>query len=492
MSDILIVPKYLRQTARNLRASSWRIEAALEFVDGQMRQLEPDRFEGNRADSIREYYRPVYGSLHNSINRVLVMAQQLEDIASEFEKTDEELARWNYQLDSVGLESAKQLIKLGFSGLVNWTLDKCKLIAAGSSQSAAKFWQVWIDSLNINQLISERNNLLSRIAAIHKELANLPSLEQLATDLQENVKQQALVRSEIERVNQEIDSLLQKRDWTSDQAKRWFNSFLPSKEFAWDSEDGLPWRVRADDFEDDAAVLQSRLDSMAQQRTDLAERLSRLETTNDQLTATQVKVDSLQTDLNYEQQNLDYISPIIEDKSPAISNGLTLSIPDGAYDVTPINQLAIRYQNLPGTLACVPTSMAMITQYYHSLDSKYQPVSPVELIEMQEPDAEGYSMMKGSSPSIFEDDLMEKGYSYVQQPHGSIETLQTLLKSGPVIAITKMSSGNTHAVVVTGSSEGRISIADPWEGANRVYTDKQFLAMWKSADDGWLITVRPE
>jgi ABC-type bacteriocin/lantibiotic exporter with double-glycine peptidase domain len=204
-------------------------------------------------------------------------------------------------------------------------------------------------------------------------------------------------------------------------------------------------------------------------------------------------VQSLQDEIKHEEGTLAYLNQVIDDKAPkTVPKDVLDKIPQ-AYGVPLKNQLSIKYQGAVGSHACTPTSISMITEYYHSVDVSNKGLSPLDLIQMQEPDAESYSMRTGSNANWFFDDLNEAGYTIsYNQNKNTISSLQEQLTGGPVLALIKQSSGANHAVVVTGAQNGYVSIADPWQGVNRTYTEQQFVKMWKGLDDGWLVSIRPE
>lgn len=92
MSDILVKPPELRNTALTLRDSSKQIHAALQNVDHLMRELDVFRFSGQQAASIRgSYARQRDGLLHLEA-RVIQMADQLDHLADSFEDADKRIA----------------------------------------------------------------------------------------------------------------------------------------------------------------------------------------------------------------------------------------------------------------------------------------------------------------------------------------------------------------------------------------------------------------
>ncbi len=387
----------------------------------------------------------------------------------------------------------RDLLSLGsLSGLSAWVVGGQGLVAEGAG-SARNFWQMLIQDKTYSELVAERSLLIQRIAENQRQLASLPALQALMDQLTVNETKQTALKDQLAKLNEDIARLQKGLQSDEAEAKKWFNQVLPSEQGGWDNEDGVPWRVRADDYEDQRDQAKAEIERLQQRRADLEEALARLETDHDLLSVNQQRIQSLQGDLKYEEDNQVYLNRLIEEKAPKIvpQNG-TEKIPK-AYGVPLENQLSIKYKGAIGSLACTPTSISMITEYYHSVDASNKGLSPLDLIQMQEPDAESFSMRSGSSANWFFDDLNDAGYTIsYNQNKNTIGNLKEQLTSGPVLALVKQSSGANHAVVVTGSQNGYVSIADPWQGVNRTYTEQQFVKMWKGLDDGWLVSIRPQ
>jgi uncharacterized protein YvpB len=365
-------------------------------------------------------------------------------------------------------------------------------VSAGE-QEAINFYQMGVKDYSYEQLLEESKALQAEIADLQRQLKGLPSLESLDGDLAANEAQQAALRAKIDELDARLVELNEKWRLEDDKANSLWNKLLPSKEGGWDSEDGLPWRTRSDDYEDARAAAMAEINDVCQQRANLTEELAQLEGQHDQLSVTRRKVEGLQQDLQYHQENKVFVDQQVIAKAPpkALRQGVNAAVP-GAYDVPLVNQRAVKYQGYQGDYACTPTSLSMVTEYYHKVDASNQVATPLDLIKMQEPDAEGYSMTSGSSPVSFADDMSEIGYSVTTTPGHSIADLKIKLEDGPVVALGRMHGGN-HAFVVTGAEDGKISMADPWEGVNRTFTEQQFEGLWAAMDNGkhWLVDVRP-
>lgn len=455
------------------------------------------------------------GSKEELLRQMAACRRRLQDLADEvqrlalagrreMEQWQEADARFEFSGSAArswhpGWMTGAGLIGLGGLGGGAFTGSASGLAAGGvpasaGEQDAANFYQVGVKNYSYEKLLEESRILQAEIAELQRQLAELPTLDALDGDLSSNEAAQAALRERIAALDARLEELYAQWQLEHDQAGKWWNKILPSKEGGWDSEDGLPWRTRSDDYEDNRAAAMAEIHEIARQRADLQESLARLEGQHDQLTATHQKVAGLQSDLQYLQDNKAYVDQLAAAKAPpaALRQGQGAPVP-GAYDVPLVNQRDIRHNGKPGDYACTPTSLSMVTKYYNKLDPANKAVTPVDLIKMQEPDPEGYSMTSGSNVESFSDDLREIGYSLTTSRGHSIETLKTQLQNGPVVALGSMHGGN-HAFVVTGAANGKVSIADPWQGVTRTFTEKQFDALWGAVDGGnrWLVDVRPQ
>lgn len=165
------------------------------------------------------------------------------------------------------------------------------------------------------------------------------------------------------------------------------------------------------------------------------------------------------------------------------------------FDVTP------EYQgNAYGRAACLPTSLSMITNYYHAKDPANRAVSPDDLVGMLDP-GDG-TKGKGVGFDRLTDDLHEVGYTHVETFQSNMSGLGNELKQGPVVVNVKADlfslpersikegNGYNHAMVVKGLSSDHVLVNDPWTGKEINLPRDEFERMWKSGDQ-WLQTIRP-
>jgi ABC-type bacteriocin/lantibiotic exporter with double-glycine peptidase domain len=81
------------------------------------------------------------------------------------------------------------------------------------------------------------------------------------------------------------------------------------------------------------------------------------------------------------------------------------------------------------------------------------------------------------------DEVKGLGYTTTQaNVNSSLDALKGAVSKGPVVAIVKLgmtSSGNNHAVVVTGiSGDNHVRINDPWDGQAHTYSWDDFSRSW--------------
>ncbi len=153
-----------------------------------------------------------------------------------------------------------------------------------------------------------------------------------------------------------------------------------------------------------------------------------------------------------------------------------------------------------GNAACLPTSLSMITEYYHAKDSNLKTASASDLIQASDP-GDGTSG-SGFGVGSLNDEMADLGYNATTRV-GSMDDLKSALSNGPVIANIKVNlirapardiqPGNAynHSVVVKGINADSVVINDPWSGTEKVFSRADFEKMW-SGGGQWMITVEPK
>lgn len=91
MTQILVQPPELRQTAEQLRSHAQKIDQALKEIDADIRSLRGHHFLGHRSDAVQAQYAPKRDALLNAKQMVIHFAEELTTAASVFEKADSEM-----------------------------------------------------------------------------------------------------------------------------------------------------------------------------------------------------------------------------------------------------------------------------------------------------------------------------------------------------------------------------------------------------------------
>lgn len=168
---------------------------------------------------------------------------------------------------------------------------------------------------------------------------------------------------------------------------------------------------------------------------------------------------------------------------------------DTYYDIPPKSQ-----DGAYGGAACLPTSISMLTDYYHNQDSVNQTASRDELIKMLDEGDGTYG--HGVGLNKLNDDLKELGYDEIRNFQSDLNGLDDELKNGPVVVNVKVDltssptrmivEGNTynHSILVKGISGSSVLINDPWSGQEIEMPRDQFDRMWSNGER-WIQTIYP-
>jgi len=108
-------------------------------------------------------------------------------------------------------------------------------------------------------------------------------------DLENRINQ---TRETVGNIDQEIADLKAKQDDLRKEANKRRNQFIPAWPPAIDLEDGVPWRVKADDYEDEIANLDRRIAELEAQRNNHMEELRSMERQLGKMRAQQKALDA--------------------------------------------------------------------------------------------------------------------------------------------------------------------------------------------------------
>ncbi len=183
----------------------------------------------------------------------------------------------------------------------------------------------------------------------------------------------------------------------------------------------------------------------------------------------------------------------VEAASPSVE------VKEAINEVPVKSQHDLIYNDQPTEYGCVPTSVSMITDYWHNKDANHPTKSAQEFLDLNAAQKEFDA--KGISPTDIHDELSQMGYVAEDHLNTNFDQLRDAVKESPVLAIVKLNlkeAGTNHAVVVTNISEkGDVAINDPWTGQAHTYTQQQFAKSWganfgKESPTNSFVTIRPK
>ncbi|MFZ5858016.1 MAG: C39 family peptidase [Chloroflexota bacterium] len=165
-----------------------------------------------------------------------------------------------------------------------------------------------------------------------------------------------------------------------------------------------------------------------------------------------------------------------------------------SYNIPPLSQGA-----LYGSAACLPTTMSMALDYYHSQNSANTTASPSDLIGML--DQGDGTLGNGIGLDKLNDDLGELGYTSTVSA-GNMNGLESALQSGPVIVNSQVGltsnprditlNGSTnHAILVKAINAESVVINDPWSGTEKTLPRADFEKIWNSGGN-YMVIVQPQ
>lgn len=168
---------------------------------------------------------------------------------------------------------------------------------------------------------------------------------------------------------------------------------------------------------------------------------------------------------------------------------------DVYHDIPPKSQ-----GSLYGSAACLPTSMSMVLDHYHSQNPANPTASPNDLIGML--DQGDGTFGRGITLDRMNDDLAELGYQSAVSS-SDMDGLTSALNDGPVIVNSKVGlvsspardiipNGSTnHAIVIKAVNSDSVVVNDPWSGTEKSFSRDTFEKMW-SGGGNYMIIVRPD
>ncbi len=256
MANILVKPPQIRSTAANLREHAKAIQKALTTIEQVFADLPPDRFAGLSSAVIRTRYTQKRGYMQFASSRVFLFAENLEKIAEKFEEADKALNKTRAGI-------VQQVLGMSTTMMNEPLLDYYR-----NMRWSSKF--------------EEQKALSERIAELEALIAEGRSADD--------------INKEINQLEQQIADLEDKRSKAKNNADNFLNQVLPDQfpPQANDGDGNPLWRSRADNYEDEIASYDEKLNELRRQR-DVLRQEQTIETYNNELAVLQEKQAALQT-----------------------------------------------------------------------------------------------------------------------------------------------------------------------------------------------------
>jgi len=237
--DILIKPEQLRKTADELTQSAKKIYNSLNKIDEIMESIGPERFSGVRADHLRKQYQTRREQLFSASELVGKFSAKLDILANEFEGADNKIGGAKFNLLPGLLEKIKNGDVLGIS------------------EAAEPFENQPVRNEYIQMRYHDRVEEYSRLEMRRQQLLQLVDPDKASatknelTEVEELIKEKEAHLAEAEKGSEAI-----------------LNKLIPTLPLEKDA-DGVPWRVKADDYEDEVAKLQEELAELNKKKENL-------------------------------------------------------------------------------------------------------------------------------------------------------------------------------------------------------------------------------
>jgi ABC-type bacteriocin/lantibiotic exporter with double-glycine peptidase domain len=144
-----------------------------------------------------------------------------------------------------------------------------------------------------------------------------------------------------------------------------------------------------------------------------------------------------------------------------------------------------------GSVACGPTSLAMIASYY-GID-----ISTAQVIQDTNVNSSGTNLSTlanvakqiGLTDTTSNSGIISGLYDAFTGGSAAYSGVSQAVSNGnPVIVnVDESPYSNGHAMVVTGISGDDVYVNNPWTGQSQVYGKTQFMAMWGSEGYGYIV-----
>lgn len=348
MANILVKPPQIRSTASRLREHAKSIQSSLESIEQIFTELPPDRFAGFSSGMIRSRYTQKRQYLRNIEQKTVYFAESLEKIAEKFEQADKELNNSHPTGQVLGVSTT--------SGIV-------------ASISA---WLTYFQNLSPSEQFMVLKDLKIEIARLSALISSSRSIEEIDLDIKD--------------LDARIADLKRLKEIAKLESDNWLNQIIPDWPLEGDQTDGAPWRVRADDFEDEIAEYDRQLSELEAQRGHLVDERNTLQSNEERLAECESEHASAKTQILAQYDGRTYAPGVGNTNAgrpvdPPLINTSELREPD-LYNAV-LNQFGVetnpRYTPRNGNTYCNifvwDATKAMGAEIPHYVNSNGEPVA---------------------------------------------------------------------------------------------------------------------
>lgn len=201
-------------------------------------------WQGPSADIFISDIHPVLQQLNQLFDTSTILNQRLQREVDEWEQVDNRLGTGQL-LDAIFASGAMPGIAIFAQG-VN---TNGSVLGASTTLSSTDYV-----SLPWSEKFIELDRLEKEIASQEQNLNGQPSLDE--------------TKERIKAIDERLDELEAKKQQSQEDANKWYNKIIPDWPLATD-DDGVPWRVKADNSEDEIARYERSIENLRQAKDEL-------------------------------------------------------------------------------------------------------------------------------------------------------------------------------------------------------------------------------
>ncbi len=241
MTIIHMEPEQVRSVAKQLEATAEQIYFAMEQIARSVQSIPWQSPERDRYVAAVEQLR----------QKIQATAQQGLDLSWRVEREAQEWLTADNQ-GAIHFQELKRslsdlnLIMAGGGGVM---LASAQVLGASTAINEQYLWEY--QDISWKKKFEAEKKLQEDLAATKKQLDGMKSAEEL--------------QNEINGIDAKIAELEKKKAEAQKKADDWFNKVVPDWPLEGDS-DGVPWRVKADDFEDEVAEYDRQIRELQAQK----------------------------------------------------------------------------------------------------------------------------------------------------------------------------------------------------------------------------------